>query len=506
MRYSLLPASASRTLLLLLFLLSLLSACAKTQNSSFSLPESSPPLPSFLPFVTLPLPPETWSLTGSTSFYLTLYDSTVDGPTPEEGKASVTSEERDDRIITGVAADLVVKLYKEGTLTLNDTGEAFVIARSKDLLPIPPKNLELGKDPDGFPFLFTDVTLWVRDALTLEAPQVFDWWPWWLSNGPEAFREKREPEFPDGGVTVPAECLLLVNEVKQAVQRERQLEDLRQELSLIAYGEESVWDGEQGSHPLELRTYDLLLDIAGAGNILGTGGFSSFFDEGGQGEQCDSVRCPQCLLPNPDRCGNGGVSNAEQCDDGNRIPGDGCDAFCQVEGHYCGNLEVEPWEACDDGKECPDGMRCSSFADCYVGGKIEEWSRICLNGNTCTTDAECGGLTDSCRYVFDGVCFAGGMVQTDRCNTHQECSSFSQCGADNFCTNLPFAKGCAKDTDCASCSFEVVFGTCAESGERCNGDEDCPESEECILAPEEMCRPRTVGGVGLRSEIGRAHI
>src|SRR3989344_1260592 len=173
MRCSLPPASAFRTLLPIVLLSTVLvTGCAETQNPSFSLPESSPPAPSFLPFVTLPAPPETWSLTGSTSFYLTLYDSTIDGPTLDVGKASVTSEERDDRIMTGVAADLVVQFYKEWTLTLNDTGEAFVIARSKDLLPIPPKNLELGKDPDGFPFLFTDVTLWVRDALTLEAPQV----------------------------------------------------------------------------------------------------------------------------------------------------------------------------------------------------------------------------------------------------------------------------------------------------------------------------------------------
>jgi cysteine-rich repeat protein len=52
-----------------------------------------------------------------------------------------------------------------------------------------------------------------------------------------------------------------------------------------------------------------------------------------------------------DLCGNGvkDVSVGEQCDDWNRVDGDGCSAMCQLENPPCGDGIVDPGEECDDG-------------------------------------------------------------------------------------------------------------------------------------------------------------
>src|SRR3989344_5303086 len=505
-----------------------LSACANTSPSSFPLSPSPTAPPPLTPLSSLPPPPSSWTLTGSSSLYLTLYRSTENiaplgefpskpldemAPVDINGDGEITEQEAldsqriDDRIVTAVAADLLVQFYDKGTKIL-EKNDAFVVFRSDDLVPIDPEELDLGLDPTGKPFLFTEVKRWVRDAVLLTPTETCRHWPWWLPNEPPALREDRAPE---GEVlTTFGECIRLVQEVRDAVERERELQVLRQELSLIAYGEESIWDGEVSAQGAELRTYDLLLDAAGVGNILGSGPLSTLFAEGNQGEQCDSALCPLCILPDPELCGNGGVQEAEQCDDGNRLGGDGCDEFFQVEGSYCGNGKTESWEACDEGgKECPDGSLCDTSATCSMSAGSDK--RICPDGTVCTADAACAcppelaahpaacaaWRKDSCRFVFDGACFAGGAVHGQRCQSHQDCRSLSSCGSDGLCTSLGFEKHCTKDADCTSCTFEAVWGTCYESAEKCNGNEDCPESDYCVLEPETICRPRTVGGYGV---------
>jgi len=56
-------------------------------------------------------------------------------------------------------------------------------------------------------------------------------------------------------------------------------------------------------------------------------------------------------------CGDGSVDAHEECDDGNRKSGDGCDSSCRRED--CGNGRVEGVEACDDGND-KDGDGCDS--------------------------------------------------------------------------------------------------------------------------------------------------
>jgi cysteine-rich repeat protein len=68
-------------------------------------------------------------------------------------------------------------------------------------------------------------------------------------------------------------------------------------------------------------------------------------------------------------CGNGILDCGEQCDDGNTVPGDGCDGNCMSE-VSCGNGILEPFEECDDGNNV-DGDGCSALCEIEIQGGTE---------------------------------------------------------------------------------------------------------------------------------------
>jgi cysteine-rich repeat protein len=64
-------------------------------------------------------------------------------------------------------------------------------------------------------------------------------------------------------------------------------------------------------------------------------------------------------------CGNGSVDPGEDCDDGNRIAGDGCSADCDS-AEACGNGVVDQTvgEVCDDGNVVSGDACCSDCRSC----------------------------------------------------------------------------------------------------------------------------------------------
>ena len=79
-------------------------------------------------------------------------------------------------------------------------------------------------------------------------------------------------------------------------------------------------------------------------------------DTDGVGDLCESI------------CGNSVMEEAEECDDGNLDPDDGCTDSCTI----CGNTVVTPPEECDDGNLVNgDGCSASCLLACPpapVGG------------------------------------------------------------------------------------------------------------------------------------------
>src|SRR5262249_40390449 len=104
------------------------------------------------------------------------------------------------------------------------------------------------------------------------------------------------------------------------------------------------------------------------------------------GEACDGADlggavCPEettgtvtcrddCRLDLDDcnRCGDGHARHGEECDDGNNVSGDGCDATCHSE---CGDGKIGGEEECDDGNRaigdgCLGGL--CNLEGIYPGG------------------------------------------------------------------------------------------------------------------------------------------
>ena len=132
-------------------------------------------------------------------------------------------------------------------------------------------------------------------------------------------------------------------------------------------------------------------------------------------------------------CGNGVKENAEQCDDGNKVNGDGCDANCTASA--CGNGVEAGAEACDDGNVANgDGCR----ADCTVekcGDGKKDPQEQCDDGNT--SPGDCCSAT--CTFEASGsACATDDDVCTDDvCNGAGACAhpaNTASCDDENACT------------------------------------------------------------------------
>ena len=117
----------------------------------------------------------------------------------------------------------------------------------------------------------------------------------------------------------------------------------------------------------------------------------------------------------------------EGCDDGGRLPGDGCDGSCRVEPGYtcagpgvgqcaftCGNTVMTGQEACDDGNLLP-GDGCSEV--CAV-----EDGYVCIpapGGSVCAVPpphAQCVNALDVMGGLSgESTAFAGTLLPADTC-------------------------------------------------------------------------------------------
>jgi len=111
-------------------------------------------------------------------------------------------------------------------------------------------------------------------------------------------------------------------------------------------------------------------------------------DDGGETATCDD----DCTLP---FCGDGNQNEAadEECDDGNNVDGDGCEANCLLP---CGDGTVDPGEECDDGGETATCDDDCTFPLCGDGNPNTAAGEECDDGGA---TAACD---DDCTYPLCG--------------------------------------------------------------------------------------------------------
>lgn len=106
-------------------------------------------------------------------------------------------------------------------------------------------------------------------------------------------------------------------------------------------------------------------------------------------------------------CGDDIVQPDEDCEDGNLVPGDGCDENCLFE--VCGNAVLQVGEECDDGNTA-DFDGCSSLCELeFCGDGVVQPGEVCDDGNTVSGDgcsADCL-LVSYCPEAPDPACTVG---------------------------------------------------------------------------------------------------
>ena len=149
---------------------------------------------------------------------------------------------------------------------------------------------------------------------------------------------------------------------------------------------------------------------AGCGESHTTG------DDAGTGITFDADVPGDGSGPRPDggppmpECGNGRQEATEECDDGNTMAGDGCDASCDREA-YCGDGVEDAGEACDDGNNrSADGCRSDCGSDETCGNMIVDYAV----GEVCDGTPGCDPMT--CAMIMgcgDGMVAAGEECDND---------------------------------------------------------------------------------------------
>ena len=170
----------------------------------------------------------------------------------------------------------------------------------------------------------------------------------------------------------------------------------------------------------------------------------------------------QCAFGGLGACGDGNPDPGEQCDDGNLVNGDGCDANCQIEvPQECGDGTLQPPEVCDPpgSLTCPDpsspgGAFLACNANCTCPGPV-----TCGDGDVQGSE-ECdppGSLT--CGSVGGAFLACRADCTCAECNVDSDCNDQDACTADECengtcmhepLTNLPAEQDCVdmEDNDC----------------------------------------------------------
>jgi fibro-slime domain-containing protein len=222
------------------------------------------------------------------------------------------------------------------------------------------------------------------------------------------------------------------------------------------------------------------------GTVTSTGGTA------GTSGQCNSTSTAGCKAQSPEGCGDG-INNQggiEACDDGNVLPGDGCNGVCKVEPNWtcpkqgpctrniiCGDGSIGAGEVCDDGNtKGNDG--CS--ADCTV----QDPAFKCVAGAPCVRTSQCGNK----RIEAGENCDDGNTKAGDGCSGSCQLEG-------GFVCPVP-GQPCKPAPRCGDGVVQATLNEVCDDGNQKDGDgcsADCKtKGDGCVCAPGQLCKCPTV--------------
>jgi fibro-slime domain-containing protein len=211
-------------------------------------------------------------------------------------------------------------------------------------------------------------------------------------------------------------------------------------------------------------------EAAGSGGAGGASGMGGIGGVGGVGGGAGTFVSPfgdggvMDLAPNS-KCGDGVISGAEQCEDGNTMSNDGCSSSCRVETNHeclngvgkpcthivvCGDHRIDGDEACDDGNKA-DGDGCA--ADCK--------SLEC--GWECPPMAACRAvMCGDGKLAGKEQCDDGNATAGDGCSPLCQLESRPAAEPEGWlCKSMKNAAGCTGPTTCTktTCGDKKIEGS-----------------------------------------------
>ncbi len=172
----------------------------------------------------------------------------------------------------------------------------------------------------------------------------------------------------------------------------------------------------------------------------------------------------QETLPEP-RCGDGSANGNEACDDGNTTNGDGCDERCTIETAQprCGDSALDEGEECDDGDRNADGTPGACRTDCRsptCGDSVVDPNEECDMGEA--NDSE---TADRCRSDCRLPWCGDGIVDSS-----EECDPYASDVNASSCTDscLVIRKAIVCGNGVREATEECDDGN-RSSGDGCNG-------------------------------------
>jgi len=201
-------------------------------------------------------------------------------------------------------------------------------------------------------------------------------------------------------------------------------------------------------------------------------------------------------------CSDGIRQTNEECDDGNIVNGDGCDAGCAVEAGWTCQGAVGELSVCGS---CTDATQNQDETDVDCGGICGGCAigQACLDPVTgAAEDASClsticeGGVCEACRDdAAPGATDTGCTAATPACDTSGATNTCVECLVDADCTGTQVCDA-ATNTCQAACTDDATGATpdtgCAAPTPEC--DASTPGSETCVICQDDAAAGAIDGG------------